>query len=57
VVLNFLQGLKDIQGNSLFNAYMNGHSHAYGRVQEMQDSANGIGTGIPFHDRRQRQGT
>lgn len=48
VVLNFLQGLEDSSGKCLFDSYMNGHSHAYGRVLEMQDSATGIGTGIPF---------
>ena len=48
VVLNFLQGLQDDTGGTLFDAYMNGHSHAYGRALEMLDSATGIGTGIPF---------
>ena len=47
-VLNFLQGLRDDAGAPLFGAYMNGHSHAYGRVLEMTPSADGIGTGIPF---------
>ena len=48
VVLNFLQGLHDDTGASLFTTYMNGHSHAYSRVLEMTPSADGIGTGIPF---------
>lgn len=48
VVLNFLQGLQDDTGTPLFDAYMNGHSHAYSRVLEMTPSADGIGTGIPF---------
>ena len=48
VILNFLQGLRSSSGASLFDAYMNGHSHAYGRVLEMETSADGIGTGIPF---------
>jgi len=48
VVLNFLQGLRDSSGNSQFQAYMNGHDHNYQRAQEMQASADGIGTGIPF---------
>ncbi|MGI9162985.1 MAG: hypothetical protein ACR2JI_08720, partial [Mycobacterium sp.] len=47
-VLNFLEGLKDENGTSLFDAYMNGHSHAYSRALEMTPSADGIGTGIPF---------
>ena len=47
-VLNFLQGLQDVNGDNLFDAYMNGHSHAYSRVLEMTSSADGIGTGIPF---------
>ena len=47
-VLNFLQGLTDDTGAPLFNAYMNGHSHAYARVLETTPSADGIGTGIPF---------
>lgn len=47
-VLNFLQGLKDDTGAPLFDAYMNGHSHAYARVLETTPSADGIGTGIPF---------
>lgn len=48
VVLDFLQGLQDDAGAPLFDAYMNGHSHAYSRVLEMTPSADGIGTGIPF---------
>lgn len=48
VILNFLQGLQDDTGAALFDTYMNGHSHAYGRVLEMADSASGVGTGIPF---------
>ena len=48
VILNFLQGLKDDTDAPLFDAYMNGHSHAYARVQEMTPSADGIGEGIPF---------
>lgn len=48
VVLNFLEGLTDDTGAPLFDAYMNGHSHAYARVLEMTPSADGIGTGIPF---------
>lgn len=47
-VLNLLQGLKDDTGAPLFDAYMNGHSHAYARVLEMNPTATGIGTGIPF---------
>jgi hypothetical protein len=47
-VLDFLQGLSDENGAPLFDAYMNGHSHAYGRALEMTPSADGIGTGIPF---------
>ncbi len=47
-VLNFLQGLQDDTGTPLFDAYMNGHSHAYSRVLEMTPSGDGIGTGIPF---------
>ncbi|MFN8072042.1 MAG: DUF4114 domain-containing protein [Mycobacterium sp.] len=47
-VLDFLQGLSDASGAPLFDAYMNGHSHAYGRALEMTPSADGIGTGIPF---------
>jgi len=47
-VLNFLQGLQDDTGSPLFDAYMNGHSHAYSRVLEMTASADGIGTGVPF---------
>lgn len=47
-VLNFLQGLQDDSGTPLFDAYMNGHSHAYSRALEMTPSADGIGTGIPF---------
>ncbi|MGV0990629.1 MAG: DUF4114 domain-containing protein [Mycobacterium sp.] len=47
-VLNFLQGLQDDTGAPLFNAYMNGHSHAYSRSLEMAPSADGVGTGIPF---------
>ena len=47
-VLDFLQGLRDDNGAPLFDAYMNGHSHAYGRALEMTPSADGIGTGIPF---------
>lgn len=48
VVLDFLAGLRDVNGAILFDTYMNGHSHAYGRVLEMTPSADGIGTGIPF---------
>jgi hypothetical protein len=48
VVLNFLQGLQDETGATLFDAYMNGHSHAYSRVLEMTASADGIGLGVPF---------
>jgi hypothetical protein len=48
VILNFLQGLKDDADAPMFDAYMNGHSHAYARVLEMTPSDNGIGTGIPF---------
>lgn len=47
-VLDFLQGLQDDSGTPLFDAYMNGHSHAYSRVLEMTPSADGIGTGVPF---------
>jgi hypothetical protein len=47
-VLDFLQGLEDVNGDKLFDAYMNGHSHNYARVLEMTPSADGIGTGIPF---------
>ena len=47
-VLNFLQGLRDVTGTPLLDAYLNGHSHAYGRALEMTTSTNGIGTGIPF---------
>lgn len=48
VVLDFLQGLRDSNGSSLFQAYMNGHDHNYQRAQEMEVSPTGIGTGIPF---------
>ena len=48
VVLDFLQGLRDSNDISMFQAYMNGHDHAYQRAQEMQSSSNGIGIGIPF---------
>lgn len=48
VILDFLQGLRDDNGTSLFDAYMNGHSHAYARVLEMTPSVDGIGMGIPF---------
>jgi hypothetical protein len=47
-VLNFLQGLQDDSGTPMFDTYMNGHSHAYGRALEMAPSPDGIGTGIPF---------
>jgi len=47
-ILDFLQGLQDDAGAPLFDAYMNGHSHAYSRVLEMTPSADGIGIGIPF---------
>ena len=47
-ILDFLQGLQDDAGAPMFDAYMNGHSHAYSRVLEMTPSADGIGTGIPF---------
>jgi hypothetical protein len=47
-VLNFLQGLQDDAEKPMFDAYMNGHSHAYGRALEMTPFTDGIGTGIPF---------
>ena len=48
VMVRFLAGLKDANGQPLFNAYFNGHSHAYGRVLEMARNAAGVGVGIPF---------
>ncbi len=48
VILDFLQGLRSDTDTPLFDSYMNGHSHAYGRVLEMTPSSDGIGTGIPF---------
>ena len=47
-MVKFLAGLKDENGDPLLDAYMNGHSHAYSRVLEMEQTSDGIGPGIPI---------
>lgn len=47
-IVKFLAGLKNSNGKTLFDAFFNGHSHAYSRVLEMAASDQGVGVGIPF---------
>lgn len=48
IIVDFLAGLKDEYGKALLDVYMNGHSHAYSRVLEMEQASDGIGSGIPL---------